>query len=129
VRLFFDEDIGWKLAQGFQEHFPDVHVDFVAPGRAIQPGDEDIKWIRHAGENNLLVISRNRRQLSVLTERRAMIDARIGIVYVPRRLGHADLFGLLLRKKSWLEKKYRGQKRPFEARVFPSGATVVLPLH
>jgi PIN like domain len=129
VKLFFDEDIGWKLAQGFQQHFPDVDVDFVAPGRTIQPGDEDIKWIRYAGENNLLVISRNRRQLGVMTERQAMIDARIGIVYVPRKLAHEELFGLLLRKKRWLEKKYRGQNRPFEARVSPSGATVVHALH
>lgn len=121
MKLFFDEDVGKTVARLFAEQAPDVDVEFVAVGRAIEPGTADLDWMRYAADQGYIVISQNQRQLNVEAERRTIREQRLGIVYIPADLTVESKAALLLRKRRWLDRKYRGENRPFAFYVDPFG--------
>lgn len=79
----------------------------------------DVWWLPKAGELEWLVFSSDKRMLQVPTERQAIIDGKVGIVY----LTHGEellpsVLSLLLRKWEDLETLHETTPRPF-ARFLP----------
>jgi hypothetical protein len=82
----------------------------------------DTWWLAEAGDRGWLVISRNHKQLIVPDERAAIIDHKVGVVYLTS--GHADpavMLRLLLKKWEWLEVADATLERPFARFFSPEG--------
>jgi uncharacterized protein with PIN domain len=96
VRLFVDEDTGPGIARALRAvGVPDV--DYVAANRVIKKESPDEEWIRYAGESERLVLSRNTAILRAEAERLILIEARVGIVFLPQHLVARELLHLVLR--------------------------------
>lgn len=117
MRIFVDEDTGPGLARALIDAGI-KDVDYVAPGRRITKGADDEEWIRDAGQNRLLVLSRNNRILFVQAQRELLIAERVGIVFLPHKATAAELVRLTLDKLEWLRELDATQARPFAFAIY-----------
>lgn len=116
--LVFDEDCGTGIPKalwliGYATH------NFVELGWS---GKKDVEWLPWVGQNGWLLFSYNKKQLEVPTERNAIIDNRVGVVYLTSGEESAPKVLLLLLKK-WgaLELLDDGIERPFARFLHPNG--------
>lgn len=115
-----DEDTGPGLARALVDAGI-KDVDYVAPGRRIRKGADDEEWIRYAGRNGLLVLSRNNRILYVQAQRELLVAERVGIVFLPHKATAAELVALTLGKLDWLRELDATQERPFAFAIYRNG--------
>jgi hypothetical protein len=116
--LVFDEDCGTGIPKalwlvGYTTH------NFVELGWS---GKKDVEWLPWVGQNGWLLFSYNKKQLEVPTERNAIIDNGVGVVYLTTGEESAPRVLLLLLKK-WaaLELLDDGIERPFVRFLHPNG--------
>ena len=118
---YFDENIGSRV--------PDALKTLglrVIPGVKKQygGGQNDIQYLRRAGQNGWLAISANKDMLNVKDERDTIIAEKVGIVFITDgQMRRPELMLLLLKKWNWLETVDTDEKRPFAYYLFPSGRT------
>jgi hypothetical protein len=121
VKLFFDEDIGPTVALRVQELLPEDEIDYVGHGRAIGKGTADVRWLHYAGDNGFIVISQNRKILRVPHEVAVIVEARVGIIFVPADIPLDGKVQMLVRRVRWLRGTYAGRSRPFALSLQKSG--------
>jgi hypothetical protein len=118
VILLCDEDIGTKVPRAL------TLVGYEAKS-LVEMGwntKEDIWWLPKAGELDWLVFSSNKEMLQVPSERQAIIDGNVGIVYLTSGEEFVvDVLSLLLKKWDLLETTFLTVPRPFARFLTPDG--------
>lgn len=76
--LLCDEDVG----AGIPHALLDVGLDARSLHAIGLGGTADVDWLRVAGQNGWLVFSHNKRMLSVPHEKQAIIDHKVGVVFL-----------------------------------------------
>ena len=85
-------------------------------------GKKDIEWLPLVGKNEWLLFSCNKKQLIVPTERNAILENKVGVVYLTTGEEHpAKVLALLLRKWESLENLWTLAERPFARFLHPNG--------
>jgi len=85
-------------------------------------GQDDIDYLKRAGQKRWLAISANKHMLDVKEERATIISEKVGIVFVTEGQMHRpQLMLLLLKKWGWLEVIDKAEERPFAFYLYPSG--------
>jgi hypothetical protein len=118
VILLCDEDIGTNVPKALTLVERDARSLFQM-GWAGKP---DTWWLTQAGRLGWLVFSCNKKMLRVPTERQAIQDERVGIVFLTS--GEENLarqLWLLLVKWPWLEEIDCNLPRPFARFLSPTG--------
>ncbi len=116
--LLCDENVG----VGIPTALTAVDLDARALVRVGWRGQQDREWLPRAGELQWLVFSYNKKQLLVPGERKAIIDNRVGIVYLTNgEEKPAKVLALLLKKWDDLELLDRTEPRPFARFLSPNG--------
>ena len=116
--LLCDEDIGTGVpnalhAVGFGAH------SMVGLGWQGMP---DVEWLALAGSAGMLVLSCNKKMLTVPSERQAIIDNKVGIVFLSTGEERpARVLLTLLRKWDALELLDSAESRPFARFLSPNG--------
>jgi predicted nuclease of predicted toxin-antitoxin system len=121
VKLFFDEDIGPTVARLVQEQLPEDEIDYVAAGRSIAKGTADVVWLRYAGNNNFMAISQNRKILRVPHELAVILEAKVGMIFVPANIPLDGKVRMLVSRARWLRGTHTGRPRPFALYLQKSG--------
>lgn len=116
--LLCDEDIGTKVPTALSLVGYDVR-SIVQMGWGGKP---DTWWLAGAGQQAWLVFSCNTRMLRVPSERSAICDNRVGIIYLTSGEQYLPkVLWLLLVKWPWLEDINRNLPRPFARFLSPTG--------
>jgi len=85
-------------------------------------GVDDDKWLRTAGRKGWLVFSANKKMLLVPHERQAIIDHKVGIVFLTSGVEHnRRVLWLLLHRWQWLLDWHQLEPRPFARFLTPDG--------
>ena len=85
-------------------------------------GKKDVEWLPWVGQNEWLLFSYNKKQLQVATEWNAIIENRVGIVYLTSGEEFAaKVLLLLLKKWETLELLWDTTERPFARFLHPNG--------
>lgn len=117
-----DEDIGTAVPDSLRS------VGYLIMSMAHRGwlGIDDEKWLRTAGRKGWLVFSANKKMLLVPHERQAIVDARVGIVFLTSGEERIDrVLWLLLHRWHWLEDWDRSEQRPFARFLTPDGRRLV----
>jgi hypothetical protein len=118
VILLCDEDIGTKVPRALSLVGYDVRSIF----KVGWAGKKDVWWLARAGQQNWLVFSCNIRMLRVPSERSAICDNRVGIIYLTSSEQYLPkVLWLLLVKWPWLEHINDNLPRPFARFLSPTG--------
>jgi hypothetical protein len=118
VILLTDEDIGTNVPKALSLVGYDAR-SLVGMGWATRP---DTWWLEQVGRLGWLVFSANKRMLRVPSERKVIIDAHVGIVYLTKGEEHLPaVLSLLLRKWDTLEALHETTARPFARFLSPGG--------
>lgn len=116
--LLCDENVG----VGIPTALTAVALDARALVRVGWKGQKDREWLARAGQLEWLVFSYNKKQLLVPGERQAIVDNRVGIIYLTNgEEKPAKVLGLLLRKWDALELLDNTEQRPFARFLSPNG--------
>ena len=108
--LLCDEDIG----TGVPAALTAVGYDARALVRQGWGGKPDVQWLVWAGQAGMLVLSCNKKMLLVPSERQAIIDSKVGIVFLTTGEERpAKVLYTLLRKWPDLEQLDSTEPRPF----------------
>ena len=116
--LLCDEDIGTGVPDALHAVGYDAH-SMVGMGWQGRP---DVGWLALAGQAGMLVLSCNKKMLAVPSERQAIIDNKVGIVF--QTTGEerpARVLLTLLRKWADLELLDSTEPRPFARFLSPNG--------
>ena len=116
--LFCDEDIGTGVPSAL------TLVDYNAKSLMglSMGGQGDTDWLPRVGNRGWLVFSSNKRMLLVESEREAIIQNRVGIVYLTNgEENTARVLWLLLVKWKWLEEIDQNTPKPFAYFISPTG--------
>ena len=119
VTLFFDQNIGPSVprtlkARGLRDFeyrfLLDVYPNALRPGKYV----DDTEWLRDAGVNGWLAITRDLRILTRPDQRQALIDSEARVVFLdagnaPRRA----LTEWVIRNSDWLLRVYKETPPPF----------------
>lgn len=85
-------------------------------------GKKDIEWLPLVGQREWLLFSCNKKQLLVPSERKAIIENKVGVVYLTNGIEYpATVLTLLLKKWNVLEDLWTLAERPFARLLHPSG--------
>ena len=85
-------------------------------------GKKDIEWLPWVGQNEWLLFSCNKKQLTVPSERKAIIENKVGVVYLTNGVEHpAKVLALLLKKWDTLENLWVLSEKPFARFLHPNG--------
>ena len=85
-------------------------------------GMPDVQWLAWAGQAGMLVLSCNKKMLSVPSEHQAIIDSDVGIVFLTTGEERpASVLLNLLRKWNSLEELDSSEQRPFAKFLSPNG--------
>jgi hypothetical protein len=118
VILLCDEDIG----TGVPTALTAVGYDARALVRQGWGGRPDVEWLAWAGNAGMLVLSCNKKMLRVPSERQAIIDTKVGIVFLTTGEERpARVLLTLLRRWDALEKLDSTTPRPFAKFLSPNG--------
>lgn len=116
--LACDEDVGISVPEALQR-VGLLAFSFKELGLL---GKHDVEWLPQAGRDRWLVFSCNKRMLAVPTERAAMIEHKVGIVFLTsgyeRRVA---MLRLILNKWDWLVHIDAEVPRPFAFFLSPKG--------
>ena len=116
--LLCDEDIGTKVPDALRLVGYNA-LSLVGRGWGGRP---DVWWLERAGRNDWLVLSCNKKQLSIPEERRAILDNDVGIIYLTTGQEHRPkILRLLLTKWEALSKLDAEEPRPFARFLSPNG--------
>ncbi len=116
MRLFFDRDLGTGVPQALKlVSYADV--DWLQRRYAHQSDQgqfvSDVEWLELVGNQGLLAISENKRMLDVAHERAAIVEHRVGIIFIDAAKLRAETILLfMLRRKEWLQ-NVNHEERPF----------------
>ena len=116
--LLCDEDIG----TGVPAALTAVGYDARALVRQGWGGRPDVEWLAWAGNAGMLVLSCNKKMLRVPSERQAIIDSNVGIVFLTTGEERpAKVLLTLLRRWNALEEHDLITPRPFAKFLSPDG--------
>ena len=116
--LLCDEDIGTSVPDALHAVGYDAH-SMVGMGWR---GMHDVDWLALAGNAGMLVLSCNKKMLTVPSERQAIIDNKVGIVFLTTGEERpARVLLTLLRKWDALELLDSSEPRPFARFLSPNG--------
>ena len=116
--LLCDEDIGTGVPDALKAVGYDAH-SMVGMGWQGRP---DVEWLALAGNAGMLALSCNKKMLTVLEERQAIIDNRVGIVFLTTGEERpARVLLNLLKKWVTLEQLDLTEPRPFAKFLSPNG--------
>ena len=116
--LLCDEDIG----TGVPTALTAVGYDARALVRQGWGGKPDVQWLAWAGSAGMLVLSCNKKMLRVPSERQAIIDSNVGIVFLTTGEERpARVLLTLLRRWNALEELDSTTPRPFAKFLSPNG--------
>ncbi len=116
--LLCDEDIGTGVPNALHAVGYDAH-SMVGMGWQGRP---DVEWLALAGQAGMLVLSCNKKMLSVPSERQAIIDNKVGIVFLTTGEERpARVLLTLLRRWDALEEIDSATPRPFAKFLSPNG--------
>ena len=116
--LLCDEDIG----TGVPTALTAVGYDARALVRQGWGGKPDVQWLAWAGSAGMLVLSCNKKMLRVPSERQAIIDSNVGIVFLTTGEERpARVLLTLLRRWNALEQLDSTEPRPFAKFLSPNG--------
>lgn len=116
--LLCDEDIG----TGVPIALTAVGYDARALVRQGWGGMPDVEWLALAGSLGMLVLSCNKKMLLISTERQAIVDAGIGIIFLTTGEERPPRVLLtLLRVWETLEGVDTNEPRPFAKFLSPNG--------
>ena len=116
--LLCDEDIGTGVPDALHAVGYDVH-SMVGMGWKGRP---DVEWLALAGNAGMLVLSCNKKMLTVPSEWQAIIDNEVGIVFLTTGEERpARVLLSLLRKWNALELLDSTEPRPFAKFLSPNG--------
>ena len=116
--LLCDEDIGTGVPDALHAVGHDAH-SMVGMGWKGRP---DVEWLALAGNAGMLVLSCNKKMLTVPSERQAIIDNKVGIVFLTTGEERpAKVLQTLLRKWDALELLDSAESRPFARFLSPNG--------
>ena len=116
--LLCDEDIG----TGVPTALTAVGHDARALVRVGWGGKPDVEWLAWAGNAGMLVLSCNKKMLLVPTERQAIIDSGVGIVFLTTGEERpARVLLTLLRVWDRLAELDSSEPRPFARFLSPNG--------
>ena len=108
--LLCDEDIGTGVPNALKVVGHDAH-SMVGMGWQGRP---DVEWLTLAGNAGMLVLSCNKKMLLVPSERQAIIDSKVGIVFLTTGEERpARVLLTLLRRRDALELLDSTEPRPF----------------
>jgi hypothetical protein len=113
-----DEDTGTGVPKALALVGYDAH-NFVALGWA---GKKDEDWLPWVGQNQWLLFSCNKKMLHVPSECRAIIENKVGVVFLTNGEEHPNrVLRLLLNKWEALESLWNTTDRPFARFIHPNG--------
>ena len=116
--LLCDEDIGTRVPSALSLVGYDVRSIY----KMGWAGKPDAWWLPQAGRQDWLVFSCNKRMLRVPSERSAIHDNRLGIIYLTSGEQYLPkVLWLLLVKWPWLEYINDNLPRPFARFLSPTG--------
>ena len=116
--LLCDEDIG----TGVPTALTAVGYDARALVRQGWGGRPDVEWLAWAGNAGMLVLSCNKKMLTVPSEHQAIVDNNVGIVFLTTGEERpARVLLTLLRRWNALEKLDSTVPRPFAKFLSPNG--------
>ena len=116
--LLCDEDIG----TGVPTALTAVGYDARALVRQGWGGRPDVEWLAWVGNAGMLVLSCNKKMLTVPSELQAIIDNKVGIVFLTTGEERpARVLLTLLRKWDALELLDDSEPRPFAKFLSPNG--------
>ena len=116
---YFDENIGIKIPEALKllglRAIPGASKRYGA-------GQTDIDYLQRAGRKGWLAISANKRMLEVPDEKDAIINEKVGIVFLTdSHMSRPALMLLILRKWTWLTEIDTNELRPFAYYLYPYG--------
>ena len=118
MRLLCDEDVGTGVPNALRAVGYDAR-SLVQMGWRGQP---DVVWLARAGDLGMLVLSCNKKMLRVPSERRTIISAGVGIVFLTTGEERpAKVLLTLLKKWDALETLDSTEPRPFAKFMSPNG--------
>jgi hypothetical protein len=110
VILLCDEDIGTAVPNALAS----VGYQTISMATRGWLGVPDHIWLPTAGDKGWLVFSANKKMLLVPHERQAIIDHKVGIVFLTTGEEYiANVLKLILNRWDWLENLDALQPRPF----------------
>lgn len=116
--LLCDEDVG----AGIPHALRDVGLDARGLHAIGLGGTADVEWIELAGENGWLVFSHNKKMLAVPHEKQAIIDYRVGIIFLTTgEENTVNQLRMLLNRWAVLELLDTTVSRPFARFIRPNG--------
>ena len=116
--LLCDEDIGTGVPNALYAVGYDAHS---IVGRRWQ-GRQDVEWLAIAGNAGMLVLSCDKKMLTVLSERQTIIDSNVGIVFLTTGEERpARVLLTLLRRWDALGQLDSTESRPFAKFLSPNG--------
>ncbi len=129
--LFFDEDMGTTIPKFLSDADRDVDIRWLL---ALYPNEsdprrQDVGWLKEAGRNGWLVISCNKKILTVEFERQAIVEHNVGIVFFASgQIGRLAMMRAILTKWEWLKAVDSTVTRPFVHYLYARGRTRKLSL-
>lgn len=122
MKLYFDESVGQRVPSALRHiGAPCQAIDFPTRAGAFRLGMPDLEWIPLAGSGGYLSISHDLHMLEVPEERRAIVSAGLGAVFIDA--GHAarwEVLRLVLVRWEWLA-QLDERPRPFAIRMRVGG--------
>ena len=116
--LVCDEDVGISVPEALQR----VGLTVFSFKELGLLGKDDVEWLPRAGVDRWLVFSCNKRMLAVPRERAAMIEHKVGIVFLTSGYEQrASMLRLILNRWDWLQRIDAGVPRPFAFFLSPKG--------
>ena len=124
MRLFFDENIGYRVPQALRlvqvEGVEYLVEKFGSTGKPAQ-GVKDEQWIPEVGDE-YLVISRDVRLLRRARQRAMLVEHHVGLVCITSPYASPrDMLLFMLSRMSRLEQLNEQTKRPFAFRTSLNG--------
>jgi len=117
--LLCDENLGTGVPQALALVGYDTRY-FVKLG---WPGKKDVEWLPWVGQNGWLLLSCNKKQLTVPSECNAILENNVGVVYLTTGEEFpARVLALLLKRWDTLELLWNTTERPFARFLHPNGA-------
>lgn len=118
MTLLCDEDVGTGIPRALEL----VNCKATSLRQLHMGGWEDTKWLAFAGQNNWFVFSYDKKILTVPTEKAAVIQAKVGILFFTSGTEQSrNVLRILLNKWDTLELLWSTTQRPFARFLSPQG--------
>ena len=116
--LFCDEDVGTSIPRALNL----VGCEAKYIHGLGWDGKPDTYWLTEVGRNGWLAFSYNKKILKVPSEKAAIINERVGIIFLTSGQEYLrNVLRLLLTKWEYFESLWNTEKRPFARFLTPRG--------